>query len=108
MRRRADEPHGAAFHVGQQHILLCFVETVNLIDEKQRGVTRVLQPIGSTGQYLPHLGHVALHAAQSHEPAGSAVGDDLGECCLAGSGRSVKNQRLNPVCLNGAAQQHAL
>jgi hypothetical protein len=35
------------------------------------------------------------------------AGDDLGERSLAGAGRPVKNQRLNAVGLDGAAQQLA-
>ena len=102
--RGANQPDGAALHIRQQNILLSFVETVDFIDEKNRGLAGVLQTVGRGGKDAPHVRHIGFHATQPLKFAGSLTRDELGEGCLARAGRTVEDERLNAVRLDGAAQ----
>ena len=105
VRRRADELDDAAFNVRQQNILLRFVEAMNFVNEQNRRLAGVFQAVGGGGQNAAHVGDVGFHAAQALEFAFGLARDDLRERGFAGAGRPVKNQRLNAVGFDGAAQQ---
>ena len=107
MRGGANEANDAAFHIGQEHILLRFVKAMDLVDEKQGGAAGVFEPVRRAAEYAAHLGHVAFHAAEAFKFAFRAVGNDLSQRGFAGSGGAIKNQGLDSVRLNGAAQKHA-
>ena len=107
MRRRADQPHDAALDIRQQHVLLRLVEAVDFVNEQNRGLPLVLQPVRRRGQHAAHVGHVGFHAAQPLELALGLAGDDLRQRSFAGARRAVKDQRLDAVGLDGAAQQLA-
>jgi hypothetical protein len=67
----------------------------------------VLQAIGGAEQNTPHVRHIGFHAAEPLKFAFRLERDDLRERSFSCAGRPVKDQRLNPIGFNGAAQQHA-
>ena len=107
VRGRADQPDDSALNIGQQHVLLRLVEAVDLVHEQHRGLAGVFEPVGRALQHPPHVGHVGLDPAEPLELALRLPGNHLRQRGFAGAGRPVEDQRLNPIGLNGAAQQHA-
>ena len=77
MRRRANQPDDTALDVGEQHVLLRFIESMDFIDEQDRGLVSVLETIGCCGKHAAHFGHVGFDAAEPFEFAASLPGDDL-------------------------------
>ena len=75
-----DQGHDALFHCSQQRILLCFGETVNLINEKHRigFVEKLVLFCLLNG--LPYILHSGLYGAQSIEGTVHLPGDDGGQC----------------------------
>ena len=105
MSGRPDQPHHAALDIRQQHILLCLVEAVDFVDEENGGLPLVFYPVGRGSQDPAHVRHIGFHTAQPLELAPRLAGYDLGEGSLAGTRRPVKDERLDPVGLDGPAQQ---
>ena len=92
MRGGTNEANDAALHIGQKHVLLRLVKTMDLVDEKQGGAAGVFQSIRRAAEHAAHFGHVAFHAAEALEFAFSAIGNDLRQRGLAGAGGAIKNQ----------------
>lgn len=107
MRRRADQPHHAAFHIRQKNVLLRFVEPMNFVDEQNRGLAGIFQTIPRRSQNAPHVRHIRFHAAEPFEFIFRLVGNDLRERSFAGAGRPIKNQRLNPIRFDSAPEKLA-
>ena len=64
LRRRAEQPHRAAFHVGQEGVLLRAVEAVDLVDEKDGPRVRIqAQAVVGGGDDAPDVGDGAFHPA---------------------------------------------
>ena len=104
---RSDELHRAAFHVGQQHILLSAVESVDLVNEEQGRFARVAQPVISPLQNPSHLGQIGFHSVEFLEAGFRASGNDLGQGGFTSSGRPEEDEGLNAVGIDGAAEQEA-
>ena len=107
VRGRADEPHDAALDIGQQHVLLRFVEAMDFVNEQDGRRADVFEAVGGGGEHAAHVGHVGFHAAEPLELALGLPRDDLCERGFARARRPVKNQRLNAIRINGAAEQLA-
>ncbi len=107
VRGSPDEPQGAALQMGEQHILLGFVEAVDLI-HKQDGADAV-EALFFLRRVCDHadLGHVALHAAQGDEAGVRLVGDDGGQGGLAHAWGPVEDEGGEPVGHDGPAQEFA-
>ena len=105
MRRRADQPHHPALDIRQQHVLLRLVEAMDLVDEQDRRLAHVLEPVGCHRQHPAHLCHVRFHAAETHELVFRPSGDYLGQRGLSSPWRSVENQRLDPIRFDRAPKQ---
>ena len=103
--RRADQPQISAFDIGQQDVLLRFVEVMNLIDEEDRLLSRSADAVGRRGHHFAHLGDVAFHAAQPFELRLRHLRDDLRQRRFARSRRAGENDRRQPIRLNRAAQK---
>jgi hypothetical protein len=58
-----DQPQISTFDIGQEDILLRFIEMVNLIDEYDRFPSRGPKPIGGRGNHLAHFRHVTFDSA---------------------------------------------
>ena len=106
-RCRPDEAHRAALHVRKQHILLCFVEPVDLVDEEYRPCPVAGQPLCGGSDGFAQLRHVALHSAQALETGFRQSGDDLGKARFARSRRTIKDNGGKAVALDRPAQQLA-
>ena len=102
-----DQADHAALHIGKEHVLLGLVEAVDLVDEQQGGLSQAGSPLGGRAERPAHLGHVRLHAAEPLEPRPGGSRDDPGQGGLPRAGRPVEDQRLDPVRLDGPAQEPA-
>ncbi len=58
MGGRADESDGATLEVWEEDVLLCFVEAVDLIDEKDGGLAAEVLVHLRLGDFFPYLGDV--------------------------------------------------
>ena len=107
-RRRAEQPDGAALHVGQQGVLLRAVEAVNLVDEQDgpRRWVETLAVLGG-GDHPADVRDGALDAVEPLELRLGDVRDDLREAGLARARRAVEQRGIQPVRLDGAAQEFA-
>ena len=76
--RRADQPDGAALHVGQKRILLRLVEAVNLVDE-ENGARMHLRGLGGRGHDLLDLLDAAHDGGELDEAGLGGFGNDLGQ-----------------------------
>jgi hypothetical protein len=76
VRGRADQAHTTLLDVGQEQILLRLVETVQLVDEKNRAR---LGQAARGGQDFAQLGNVGHDGVDAHKAGLGFAGDDLGE-----------------------------
>src|SRR6266481_7567943 len=63
---RANQAEISSFDIGQENILLRFVEVVDLVDEQDRLLSRCAATIRRRGDYAAHLGNVTFDAADSN------------------------------------------
>ena len=105
--RRADQPQISALHVGQQNVLLRFVEVMDLIDKHDCFLAGILPTIGRRRHDAPHFCDVTFHAAQAHKLRLRHFGDDLRERRFSGSGRPGQNHRRQTIRFDRAAQKFA-
>jgi hypothetical protein len=103
----ADETQQPALNIGQQHVLLGFVETMNFVDEENGLLSGILQPVGCLGDQTPNVRHIPLHAAQPFESRPRRGSNHLRKACFSDPGRTIQDDRGNPVSLDSAAQQLA-
>ena len=99
LRGCADEADVAALDVGQEGVLLGFVETVNLIDE-QDGAGMHARSLGGRHHYLLDFLDAAHHCGEFNEGRLGGFGDDFGERGFADAGRTPKNHGACIVVLD--------
>ena len=102
-----DEHYRAVFHIGKQHILLRFIEAMNLVDKHDSTAASVASVLLRLGDELAQLGHTAGNGVDGLELFAGDMRDDLRQRCFAGSRRSVKEYGLQYITLNHAAQRTA-
>ena len=90
----------------QECILLCLVETVNLVDEDDGSCPVLPRPLG-LGHHLLDLFNSGQHGGKLNELRLGHVGDDFRERGLAGAGRAPENKRTGVVALDLHAQRLA-
>lgn len=105
VRGRPNEAHRSAFEMGEEDVLLGFIEAVNLVDEEDSGFIAQLLPSGRLLDFGPNLRHVGFDAIERLEPRTRAQRNDGGEGGFAGSGWSVENEGSESVRLDGPSQQ---
>src|SRR6266853_163899 len=88
---RSDQPEISAFDVGEENILLRFVEVMDLVDEQDRLLTRCAKPIRRSSDDAPHFGDIAFHAAEPHELRMRHVRNYVRERGFSGAGRTRKD-----------------
>src|SRR5437762_981780 len=88
---RSNQPEISAFDVGEENILLRFVEVMDLVDEQDRLLTRCAKAICGSSDDAPHFGDIAFHSAQSHELRVRHVRNYVRERCFSGAGRTRKD-----------------
>ena len=100
----ADEGDGAVFDVGEDGVLLGFVEAVDLVDEEDGA-------LGTPGAGLGHdaaeVGDAGGDGGELLEAGVGAAGDDAGEGGLAGAGRAPEDDRGQLAGLDEAAEELA-
>jgi len=103
----AHEEKGAVLHVGQESFLLALVETVHLVNEKQRA-----PPLGPVLARKIHRGTDLLHARKNGrkgmEGETGVVGQHPGQRGLAGSRGAPEDHGVELSLFDGAAQGPAL
>ena len=87
--RRADQPDVAFLHIGQQQILLGFIEPMEFIDEQNR---RGLWHFAGRCENIAQLGDVGHDGVDPDETAFGFMRDGFGNAGLATAGRPVKQQ----------------
>ena len=105
MGRRPNQPHHASFNIRQQHVLLRLVEPVDFVNEQNGGLPLVFEAVGRGGEHAAHVRHVGFHPAEPLELAAGLPGNNVRERGFACSRRTIKDQGLNPVRLDSAAQK---
>ncbi len=103
----ADEAQVSALDVGQEDVLLRFVEVMDLVDEQDRFLAGGGEAILRRGHDFAHLGDVAFDAAQAFEFRLGHFGDDLREGGFAGAGRAGEDDGREAVGFDGAAEEFA-
>ena len=104
---RSNQPQVSTFDIGQENILLRFVEMMDFVDKQNRFLSGSAKTIGCRGDHTPHFRDIAFHTAQAHEPGVRHVGDDMRKGCLAGPRRPGENHGGQTVGFDRAAQQLA-
>ena len=94
VRGGADQAHSAFLHVGQQEVLLRFVEPVQLVDEQDRGR---LGPAAGGLQHLAQLGDIGKDGVDPHETAFRFARDRLGQRRFAAARRAVEDEAAETV-----------
>ncbi len=95
----------AAFHIRQQDVLLSFIKAMDFIDKHQGGTSGIGQPVGGQGEHAADISHIRFDTAQPFKTRLCLEGDDLGQRGFACARRTVENQGLKTIRLNGASQQ---
>src|ERR1043166_3780715 len=78
---------------------------MNLVDEQDGWLAGIRQTVGGARENSAHVRDVRFHAAQSLEFVLCLAGDDVRERRLACAGRAVEDEGLNPIGLDGAAEE---
>ena len=103
----ADEADDAALDIGEEDVLLGFVESVDFVDEEDGADAGGLEAIGGAGDDAAHIRDAALDAAEALETGFGGLGDDLGQGGFADAGRAEEDDRGDAVGLDGAAEELA-
>ena len=107
LRRRPNKNDAAFLDIGQKHILLGAVETVQLIDEEDGTSASVGQLGACFFEQLAHFLDADRDRIDLTEDALRLVGDDMSERGLAAPGRAVEEDGAEPIGLQQASQQFA-
>ena len=78
LRRRAHQRHCAAFHKGQEAILLGAVETVDFVHKQQGALARLCRPV-CRGEGFFEVGHPAEYSRDAFKPHAHAIGQQAGD-----------------------------
>ena len=107
VRGRADEADDAAFDVGQQHVLLRFVEAVDFIDEQDGGLAAHVAMVPGLIDFCADLRDVGFDTVDRLEARPGHACDHRGQSGFPRPRRTIENQRREAVGLDGASQQLA-
>ena len=99
-RGRAEQQQRTVLHEGQQRVLLCLVEAVDLV-QKQHRIAAARIAAGTGFRYrLADLAHPGLHRRQGKKFRTAGAGQQAGQRRLARARRPPKNQRMQ-ACAGG-------
>ncbi len=90
--RGADEGEQAGLDRRQQRVLLGLVEAVDLVEEQDRALAVLAEPLLGPGEHLAHVLHAGAHRRQALEGPLGRRGDQLGERRLARAGRAPQDR----------------
>ncbi len=106
--RGADEDHDSFLDIGEERILLRLVEAVDFVDEEQCAAGFRFQAFASRFENGAEFLHATADGAELHE-GGSGFGrQQPRERRLAAAGRSVEDDRPEPISLEEPPQELAL
>ena len=88
MRGRADEDDLPLLDVGQEGVLLRFVEPMNFIHEQNRGLVMDAPSLHGFLDDPSQLGHAADHCGKRHECRFRLLSDDMGQGRFSRTGRT--------------------
>ena len=86
----ADQGDRPILDVGQDRVLLCLVEAVDLVDEEHGAQTRPPVDLGF-GHHLAQVGHARGHGGHGHHPGAGLGGQQAGQRRLAAPRRSPQH-----------------
>ncbi len=101
----ANEANDATFDIRQKDVLLGFVEAMDFVDEKDGGFAGVFEAVGGATEDAAHVGNVGFNAAEAFEFGFGLAGDNLRQGSFARAGWSEKDERLDAIGFDGAAQE---
>src|SRR5206468_6736684 len=101
-RRGADERDGSALDVRKKGVLLCLVEAMNLVREKNRPAAKPSSSFRLVDD-LANARHALRDRRERDELPIGVSRDDAGERGLAAAGRSPENHRAHRAALDRLA-----
>ena len=101
----SDKNDGPVLHKRKEVILLSFVETMDLIDKKDRFLSIHTKFILSLLHYSFHVFLACYRCVDLCKIRACSIGDDFCQCSLSCSRRAVKNNRGKFIGLDSAVQQ---
>ena len=104
LRRGADQDDVAAFHIRQEGVLLCLIESVNLVHEENRAAAHAPQALRIGHHRLDFL-DPAQHRAERNKLAARRARDQVGQRRLPYPGRTPQDDRGEFVAFDLAAQR---
>src|SRR5204862_254943 len=107
LRGGADQRDRSRLHVGQERVLLRFVETVDLVDEEHRRLFRSLERDLRFVDDLPELLDTLEDGGERHRRRARRGGEQMGERRLPTAGRAPEDQRLDAAALDHVAEHVA-
>src|SRR6266571_1200698 len=102
--RRTDEAEISRFDVGQENVLLRFVEVMNLVDEQDRLLAGSAEAIGCGSDDAAHFSNVTLHATNSNKLCMGYFGNDPGQRRFSAAGRPEENHGGQTISFDCPAQ----
>ena len=104
---RGDEHDPAVLDAGQQRILLRLRETVDLVEEQNRRLPVEVALSECLLHDLAHIAHPRGHGGELDESPAGGARDRLGQCRLAGSGRTPQDHGCRGPCRHvRSGEQH--
>src|SRR6266550_5961909 len=103
--RRTDEAEISRFDVGQENVLLRFVEVMNLVDEQDRLLAGSAEAIGCGSDDAAHFGNVTLHATNSNKLCMGYFGNDPSQRRFSAAGRPEENHGGQTISFDCPAQK---
>ena len=106
--RGADERDRAVLDIRQDDVLLRLVEAVDLVDEEDRALPLLAEPLACFSDDAAEVSDAGRDGGDGLEVGLRERGDDAGEGGLAGAGRAPEDHRGELVGVDGAAQDAPL
>ena len=101
----ADQRDEPALDAGEQGVLLRLVEAVHLVEEQDRALAPLAEPVPGPLEGVAHVLHAGAHRAQLLEGLAGVGGDGLGQGRLPGARRPPEDHRRQPVGLHQRPQR---
>src|SRR5205823_2047885 len=105
---RSDQRHQAFLDPGQQRVLLCLVEAVDLVEEEDRPLSGTSEPVSRARQHRTHVRDRGRHRRELLECRAGGLGDDSGERRLAASRGPEEDHRADAVLRDREPERRSL
>ena len=101
----ADQRDEPALDAGEQRVLLRLVEAVHLVEEEDRALPALAEPVAGALEGVAHVLHAGAHRAELLEGLAGVGGDGLRQRRLPGARRPPEDHRRQPVALHQGPQR---